>query len=170
MRANGILRAGYLFTSFRLRNGEARMIEEDPGRRNLACREWLGCQWGRSDRRRCGNYRSRYIVTNRSRLRIAALNNGVVSSTSPANPSNESKIIYVKGTIDANVDDAQSAAELRQLLQQQVYPEKLSLPPYDPAVWGRLNPSGHSSRRVQLRQPLGRFACSHSRRLEYNYR
>src|SRR5687768_99072 len=46
-----------------------------------------------------------YVVTNRSEL-IAALNNGVGSSTSPAAPSNEPKIIYVQGTIDANVDDA----------------------------------------------------------------
>src|SRR5687768_7524336 len=45
-----------------------------------------------------------YTVTNRGEL-IAALNNGVPSSTSPSNPSNEAKIIYVKGTIDANVDD-----------------------------------------------------------------
>ena len=37
-----------------------------------------------------------YVVTNRSEL-IAALNNGVPSSTSPSNPSNEPKIIYVKG-------------------------------------------------------------------------
>ena len=46
-----------------------------------------------------------YTVTNRREL-IAALNNGVPSSTSPSNPSNEPKIIYVSGTIDANVDDA----------------------------------------------------------------
>lgn len=45
-----------------------------------------------------------YVVTNRREL-IAALNNGVPSSTSPSNPSEEPKIIYVKGTIDANVDD-----------------------------------------------------------------
>lgn len=45
-----------------------------------------------------------YVVTNRRDL-IAALNNGVPSSTSPSNPSNAPKIIYVKGTIDANVDD-----------------------------------------------------------------
>ena len=37
-----------------------------------------------------------YMVTNRAEL-IAALNNGVSSSTSPANPSNEPKIIYVQG-------------------------------------------------------------------------
>ena len=46
-----------------------------------------------------------YTVTNRAEL-IAALNNGVPSSTSPSNPSNEPKIIYVQGTIDGNVDDA----------------------------------------------------------------
>ena len=36
-----------------------------------------------------------YTVTNRAEL-IAALNNGVTSSTSPSNPSNEPKIIYVQ--------------------------------------------------------------------------
>ena len=45
-----------------------------------------------------------YTVTNRREL-IAALNNGVASSTSPSSPSNVPKIIYVNGTIDANVDD-----------------------------------------------------------------
>src|SRR5688572_20338644 len=45
-----------------------------------------------------------YTVTNRAEL-IAALNNGVFSSTSPSNPSNAPKIIYVDGTIDMNVDD-----------------------------------------------------------------
>ena len=45
-----------------------------------------------------------YTVTNRAEL-IAALNNGVTSSTSPSNPSNEPKIIYVQGTIETlNVD------------------------------------------------------------------
>jgi pectate lyase len=39
-----------------------------------------------------------YVVTNRAEL-IAALNNGVFSSTSPSNPSNEPKIIYVDGTL-----------------------------------------------------------------------
>ncbi|RPJ23615.1 MAG: pectate lyase, partial [Chloroflexi bacterium] len=37
-----------------------------------------------------------YVVTNRAEL-IAALNNGVPSSTSPSNPSDEPKIIYVDG-------------------------------------------------------------------------
>ena len=45
-----------------------------------------------------------YVVTNRREL-IAALNNGVASSTSPSTPSNTPKIIYVSGTIDGNVDD-----------------------------------------------------------------
>ena len=44
-------------------------------------------------------------MTTRAEL-IAALNNGVASPTSPSNPSNEPKIIYVEGTIDFNVDDA----------------------------------------------------------------
>ena len=46
-----------------------------------------------------------YTVTTRREF-IAALNDGVPSSTSPANPSNVPKIIRVQGTIDFNVDDA----------------------------------------------------------------
>ena len=45
-----------------------------------------------------------YTVTTRREL-IAALNDGVPSSTSPSNPSNVPKIIRVEGTIDFNVDD-----------------------------------------------------------------
>lgn len=81
-----------------------------------------------------------YVVTNRSEL-IAALNNGVVSSTSPANPSNESKVIYVKGTIDANVDDANQPLACTDYYSNGYTPEAF-LATYDPAVWGRVNPSG----------------------------
>ena len=45
-----------------------------------------------------------YVVTNRQEL-IAALNDGVYPPPS-STPSNAPKIIYVQGTIDANVDDA----------------------------------------------------------------
>ena len=43
------------------------------------------------------------MVTNRAEL-VAALNNGVYPPP-PSTPSNAPKIIYVDGTIDANVDD-----------------------------------------------------------------
>jgi pectate lyase len=82
-----------------------------------------------------------YIVTNRREL-IAALNNGVPSSTSPSNPSNEPKIIYVKGTIDANVDDANSPLTCTDYYTNG-YTLESFLATYDPAVWGREEePSG----------------------------
>src|SRR5687767_11442528 len=81
-----------------------------------------------------------YVVTNRSEL-IAALNNGVVSSTSPATPSNEPKIIYVKGTIDANVDDNNQPLACVDYYRNG-YTLESFLATYDPAVWGRVAPSG----------------------------
>jgi pectate lyase len=82
-----------------------------------------------------------YTVTNRAEL-IAALNNGVSSPTSPSNPSNEPKIIYVKGTIDANVDDANSPLVCTDYYRDGFTIEQF-LATYDPAVWGREDdPSG----------------------------
>jgi pectate lyase len=81
-----------------------------------------------------------YVVTNRSEL-IAALNNGVVSSTSPANPSNEPKIIYVKGTIDANVDDDNQPLTCDDY-NRNGYTVESFLTTYDPAVFGRVPPTG----------------------------
>jgi pectate lyase len=81
-----------------------------------------------------------YVVTNRTEL-IAALNNGVPSSTSPSNPSNEPKIIYVQGTIDANVDDANQPLACTDYYRNDFTIEKF-LETYDPAVWGRLTPVG----------------------------
>ena len=82
-----------------------------------------------------------YTVTNRGEL-IAALNNGVPSSTSPSNPSNEAKIIYVKGTIDANVDDQNNPLTCTDYYRNG-YTLEAFLAAYDPAVWGRdEEPSG----------------------------
>ena len=81
-----------------------------------------------------------YTVTTRAEL-IAALNNGVSSPTSPANPSNEPKIIYVKGTIDANVDDANSPLACTDYYRNGFTIEQF-LATYDPAVWGRIPPTG----------------------------
>lgn len=81
-----------------------------------------------------------YTVRNRSEL-IAALNNGVVSSTSPSNPSNEPKVIYVKGVIDANVDDANQPLACTDYYRDGYTLEQF-LATYDPAVWGRAAPSG----------------------------
>jgi pectate lyase len=81
-----------------------------------------------------------YVVTNRSEL-IAALNNGVPSSTSPSNPSNEPKIIYVDGTIDMNVDDNNQPLNCVDYYRDG-YTLEAFLATYDPDVWGRTAPSG----------------------------
>jgi pectate lyase len=81
-----------------------------------------------------------YTVTNRAEL-IAALNNGVPSSTSPSNPSNEPKIIYVDGTIDMNVDDENQPLACEDYYRNG-YTLEAFLATYDPAVWGRVPPSG----------------------------
>jgi pectate lyase len=80
-----------------------------------------------------------YVVTNRREL-IAALNNGVLSSTSPSNPSNTPKIIYVDGTIDGNVDDNNPLT--CDDYNRNGYTLEAYLAAYDPAVWGRKLPSG----------------------------
>jgi pectate lyase len=81
-----------------------------------------------------------YTVTNRREL-IAALNNGVASSASPSNPSNEPKIIYVTGTIDANVDDANNPLQCEDYYTNG-YTLEAFLATYDPAVWGEEEVSG----------------------------
>jgi pectate lyase len=81
-----------------------------------------------------------YTVTNRAEL-IAALNNGVFSSTSPSNPSNEPKIIYVDGTIDMNVDDNNQSLTCEDYYRG-TYTLEAFLAAYDPAVWGKVAPSG----------------------------
>lgn len=81
-----------------------------------------------------------YTVTNRREL-IAALNNGVASSTSPSNPSNEPRIIYVKGVIDGNVDDENNPPACTDYYRNG-YTLEAFLAAFDPAVWGRVNPSG----------------------------
>jgi pectate lyase len=88
-----------------------------------------------------------YTVTNRAEL-IAALNNGVFSSTSPSNPSNVPKIIYVEGTIDANVDDSNQPLTCEDYFRADpatgtMFSYEAFLATYDPAgPWGRVNPSG----------------------------
>ena len=81
-----------------------------------------------------------YVVTNRSEL-IAALNNGVPSSASPSNPSNEPKIIYVQGSIDANVDDNNQPLTCVDY-NRNGYTMEAFLATYDPAVFGRVPPTG----------------------------
>ncbi len=72
-----------------------------------------------------------YIVHNRSEL-IAALNNGVYPP--PKNPSDEPKIIYIDGTIDANVDDNNQPLTCQDYYRDGYTPEAF-MATYDPAVW-----------------------------------
>ncbi len=81
-----------------------------------------------------------YTVHNRAEF-IAALNNGVPSPTSPANPSNEPKIIYVDGAIDFNVGDANQPLTCVDYYRNG-YTLEAFLATYDPAVWGRVAPTG----------------------------
>ena len=81
-----------------------------------------------------------YFVDTRAEL-IAALNNGVPSPTSPSNPSSAPKIIYVDGTIDFNVDDDNQPLGCVDYYRNGFTIEDF-LATYDPAVWGRVPPSG----------------------------
>jgi pectate lyase len=81
-----------------------------------------------------------YVVTNRAEF-IAALNNGVASPTSPSNPSILPKIVYVDGTIDFNVDDADQPLTCADHYRNGYTPEAFR-EAYDPALWGRVAPSG----------------------------
>jgi pectate lyase len=80
-----------------------------------------------------------YVVTNRREL-VAALNDGVYPPPS-SNPSNAPKIIYVDGTIDANVDDDNQPLGCEDYYRGG-YTIEAFLAAYDPAVWGRIPPSG----------------------------
>lgn len=80
-----------------------------------------------------------YTVTNRAEL-IAALNNGVYPPPS-STPSNEPKIIYVTGTIDANVDDANQPLACADYYRNGFTIEAF-LAAFDPLVWGTATPSG----------------------------
>lgn len=80
-----------------------------------------------------------YVVANRQEL-VAALNNGVYPPPSTT-PSNTPKIIYVSGVIDANVDDADLPLTCEDYYRNGFTMEAF-LTAYDPAVWGRVKPSG----------------------------
>lgn len=81
-----------------------------------------------------------YTVHNRKEL-IAALNDGVYPPPS-STPSNTPKIIYVVGTIDANVDDNNQSLTCPDYYRNG-YTLEAFLAAYDPnGPWGRKNPSG----------------------------
>jgi pectate lyase len=80
-----------------------------------------------------------YTVTTRREL-VAALNDGVYPPPS-SNPSNAPKIIYVRGTIDANVDDNNEPLACEDYYRDG-YTLEAYLAAYDPATWGDEPPSG----------------------------
>jgi len=80
-----------------------------------------------------------YTVTNRQEF-IAALNDGVYPPPS-STPSNTPKIIYVDGTIDANVDDNNQPLTCQDYYRDG-YTLEAFLAAYDPAVWGKNPPTG----------------------------
>ena len=80
-----------------------------------------------------------YTVSTRAEL-IAALNDGLYPAPS-STPSSAAKIIYVRGTIDANVDDNNQPLACTDYYRNG-YTLEAFLATYDPAVWGRVAPSG----------------------------
>jgi pectate lyase len=99
-----------------------------------------------------------YVVTTRAEL-IAALNNGVSTPTSPSTPSNVSKIIYVSGAIDFNVDAENNPLTCENYFAADPGVPAQNIPPsgevfsyeafeaaFDPATWGRVNPGGPQER------------------------
>jgi pectate lyase len=92
-----------------------------------------------------------YTVTTRREF-IAALNDGVPSSTSPSNPSNIPKIIRVEGTIDFNVDDDNQPLACEDYFRPdpttgQMFSYEAFAAAFDPnGAWGRVNPSGPQER------------------------
>jgi pectate lyase len=96
-----------------------------------------------------------YIVHNRAEL-IAALNDGRFTPTAPGVPSDQPKIIYVSGTIDANVDDAGQPLTCESYYRDG-YTLQAFLDAYDPAVYtgtpaGPLEDARNASRNEQQRR------------------
>jgi pectate lyase len=79
-----------------------------------------------------------YTVHNRKEL-IAALNDGAYPP--PSTPSNKPKIIYIDGTIDANVTDDNQPLTCRDYYRNG-YTLEAFLAAFDPAIWGRKAPTG----------------------------
>jgi pectate lyase len=80
-----------------------------------------------------------YTVRNRKEL-IAALNDGKYPPPSTT-PSNTAKIIYVDGTIDANVDENNKPLTCQDY-NRDGYTIQAYVAAFDPAVWGRKAVSG----------------------------
>jgi len=111
----------------------------DPGREILAPNDgWASFSTGTTGGANAADSQV-YTVHNRQEL-IAALNNGIYRPPS-STPSNVPKIIYVDGSIDANVDDNNQPLTCADYFRNG-YTLDAYLAAYDPAVWGRVIPSG----------------------------
>lgn len=97
-----------------------------------------------------------FVVENRAEL-VAAL-----GGDNPTNGSNATpKLIYLKGTIEGNVDDADQPLSCTDMADP-AYSLEAFLATYDPAVWGRVAPSG------PLEQARVRSAANQSARTRIN--
>lgn len=115
------------------------IVSRDPGREVLAPSDgWASFSTGTSGGSNAADNQV-YTVHNRREL-IAALNNGVYPPPS-STPSSVPKIIYVVGSIDANVDDNNQPLACADYFRNG-YTLEAYLAAYDPAVWGRKIPTG----------------------------
>src|SRR5688572_19153030 len=130
---------GLTFAALAVVSLGARQPPDDLGRATLAA----GDGWAASGAGTTGGSAATpdqvYTVTTRREL-VAALNDGVYPPPS-STPSNTAKIIYVSGTIDANVDDGNQPLSCADYARNGFTIEGF-LAAYDPATWGRLPPSG----------------------------
>ncbi len=117
----------------------AAIDHRDPGREILAPNDgWASFSTGTTGGANAADNQA-YTVHNRQEL-IAALNNGIYPPPS-STPSTLPKIIYVDGTIDANVDDNNQPLTCADYFRNG-YTLEAYLAAYDPAVWGKVIPSG----------------------------
>lgn len=113
----------------------------DPGLETLAANDGWASEGAGTTGGALATPEQIYVVRTRAEF-IAALNNGVFSSTSPSNPSTLPKIIYVDGTIDFNVDDLDAPLTCVDYYRNE-YTLEAFLDFYDPeGTWGRVPPSG----------------------------
>jgi len=97
-----------------------------------------------------------YVVHNRAELIQALGGNNSTNGTSTI-----PRLIYISGTIEGNVDDNNQPLTCEQMADPG-YTLEAFLATYDPAVWGRVNPSG------PLEQARARSAANQSARTRIN--
>jgi pectate lyase len=121
-------------------NGPGLPHGRDPGRETLPPNDGWAAEGAGTTGGSAATPDQVYTVTNRQEL-VAALNDGAYPPPS-SSPSNTPKIIYVKGAIDANVDDNNQPLSCEDYYRNG-YTLEAFLAAFDPAVWGREeDPSG----------------------------